>query len=189
MPIRGLGRGLDSLIPTALKAESAAQPGTVPISQIRANRYQPRQRFNEESLRELADSIREQGLIQPLIVAPVEQSAESAQEPRLTRSQPSPQPSPFQGEGERGGVLGAPKAERIYELIAGERRWRAAKMAGLTEIPVLIKIVTEKERFQFSLIENIQREDLNPIEEARAFKRLMEEFHLTQEILAKIHSS
>lgn len=155
MPMRGLGRGLDSLIPVNLKSESAAQVASVPIAQIRANRFQPRYRFNEESLRELADSVREQGVIQPLIVAPSEPAGESQ------------------------------KGEKIYELIAGERRWRAAKMAGLSEVPVLIKPVTEKERFQFSLIENIQREDLNPIEEAKAFKRLMEEFNLTQENLAK----
>jgi ParB family chromosome partitioning protein len=119
----------------------------VPVSQIRASRYQPRTRFNEDHLRELADSIREQGLIQPLIVAAVD------------------------GDG--------------YELIAGERRLRAARLAGLSEVPIVVKKVTDKEQFQISLIENLQREDLNPIEEASAFKRLMEEFSLTQEELAK----
>lgn len=150
IPARGLGRGLDALIPSSLKPELTIGTMTAAISKIRTNRYQPRHNFREESLQELADSIREQGLIQPLIVAPIA------------------------GEG-----------EEKYELIAGERRWRAAKMAGLSEVPILIKKVTEKELLQFSLIENLQREDLNAIEEAIAFKRLMEEFHLTQEELAK----
>lgn len=155
MPTKRLGRGLDSLISASIKPESSTEALRVPIAQLRPNRFQPRQRFNEESLKELSDSIREQGLIQPLIVTAVESSEESQ------------------------------KGEKVYELIAGERRWRAARMAGLTSVPILVKQVTEKERFQLSLIENIQREDLNPIEEARAYKRLMEEFSLTQESLAQ----
>lgn len=153
MPPRGLGRGLESLIPTSIKSEKG-QTSTTPIGSIRPNRYQPRRHFNEESLRELADSIREQGLIQPLVVAAIDHAD-------------------------------AAKGETLYELIAGERRWRASKMAGLAEVPIVIKKVTEKEQLQFSLIENLQREDLNPIEEALAFKRLMEEFSLTQEQLAQ----
>ncbi len=164
MAPRGLGRGLDSLIPASARVERSApavESSTkqsdneilvLPVSKIKIGRYQPRQTFKEESLKELADSIREQGLIQPLIVTPA-----------------------------RNGSAGV----KEYELIAGERRWRASQMAGLTEVPVVVRKVTEKEQFQISLIENIQREDLNAIEEAQAFKRLMEEFNLTQEELAK----
>ncbi len=156
---RGLGRGLESLIPTAVKQQSpngAAGLQTVPIRHIRANPDQPRQRFNEEAMRELADSIASQGLIQPLVVTPVD--AASAQ------------------NGEK------------FEIIAGERRWRAAQLAGLDSVPIVIKTVTHKEKLQLALIENLQREDLNPIEEANAFKKLMEEFELTQEALAKVMS-
>ncbi len=153
MSARGLGRGLESLIPSTVRVTSSSEaPRTVHISKIRPSRFQPRTYFNEESLRELADSIRSQGLIQPLIVTPVKNS-ESLD-------------------------------DISYELIAGERRWRALQMAGLTNIPVVIKNVSDKEHFQISLIENIQREDLNPIEEALAYKRLMEEFSLTQEDLS-----
>lgn len=153
MVTRRLGRGLDSLIPTELKSEEKGAIKVVPISRIRANRFQPRQHFNEDTLKELARSIQEQGLIQPLLVTSMN--------------------SPSSKESEE------------YELIAGERRWRAAKMAGLLEVPILLKNVTEKEQLQISLVENIQREDLNPIEEALAFKRLMAEFNLTQEECAE----
>ncbi len=151
---RGLGKGLDALIPASVRQPVAA-PGAplaptdkVSVAKIRPNRYQPRTRFNEELLNELAESIRQQGLIQPLVVTPVD------------------------GNGE-------------YELIAGERRLRASKIAGLTEVPVVVRKVTDREQFQIALVENIQREDLNPIEEAVAFKKLMEEFGLTQEELAR----
>ena len=150
---RGLGRGLEPLIPSSVRfavdgqSPASAQAKMVSISQIRPNRFQPRVHFNEEHLGELAESIKAQGLIQPLIVTAVD------------------------GNG--------------YELIAGERRLRAAKLAGVTEVPIVVKKVTDKERLQISLVENLQREDLNPIEEATAFKRLMEEFSLTQEELAK----
>ncbi len=153
---RGLGRGLESLIPAAAKQPGSSGPQVVPILQIRPNRSQPRKRFNEERLKELADSIQSQGLIQPLVVTPIDPTA--------------------QENGER------------YEIIAGERRWRAAQMAGLLDIPIVVKIVTPREKFQLALIENIQREDLNPIEEAVAFKKLMDEFELTQEDLAKAMS-
>lgn len=159
MASKGLGRGLESLIPRNVpvvpvyKEEPAVVPTSVSLTKIRQSRYQPRVHFKEETLKELADSIREQGLIQPLIVTPVQES------------------------GSNGGAE--------YELIAGERRWRAAQMAGLDTVPIVIKKVSEKEQFQISLIENIQREDLNPIEEAAAYKRLMEEFQLTQEELSK----
>lgn len=145
---KGLGRGFDSLIAPSLKEETKSQQATLPISQIRPNRFQPRRNFKEESLKGLADSIRQQGILQPILVAR------------------------FNGE--------------HYEIIAGERRWRAAKLAGLKEIPAIVKEPTERDLLQFSLIENIQREDLNPIEEAKAYARLMEEFDLTQEELSKI---
>ena len=148
-PPRGLGRGIESLIPSAARADRAAAPVSVAVDKIKPSRYQPRKRFNDESIRELSESIRRQGLIQPLVVSAV--------------------------EGSDG-----------YELIAGERRWRAAKLAGLAEVPVVVRKVSDQEHFQISLIENIQREDLNPIEEGQAYRRLMDEFKLTQEELAAL---
>ncbi len=136
----GLGRGLDALLPKL--------PGgmvRVPIGSIRPNPRQPRKRFSEESLAELAQSIREKGLLQPLIVRPL-------------------------GEG--------------YELVAGERRYRAALMAGLEEVPVLIKDLSDGEALELALIENLQREDLSPVEEARGYQALVE-MGLTQEEIAR----
>lgn len=161
MQPRGLGRGLESLIPKPISLEQKQiheiqdnhNSNLVPISKIKPSRYQPRTHFNQESLKELAQSIEEQGLIQPLVVARASAST-------------------INGEQE-------------YELIAGERRWRAAQIAGLTQVPIVIKNVSDKKQFQIALVENLQREDLNPIEEAFAFRRLIEEFNLTQEELAK----
>lgn len=116
------------------------------INQVEPNRDQPRKEFDEDALLELADSIKQYGVLQPLIVQ---------------------------------------KKKGYYEIIAGERRWRAAKLAGLKEIPVLIKEYTNQEIVEISLIENIQRENLNPIEEAMAFKRLLEEFNLKQDEVAE----
>ena len=141
---------------TAAQAESGAATGMsttaavgaeqmMKITQIEPNRKQPRRAFEEEALRELAESIRQYGVLQPLIVQ---------------------------------------KREDHYEIIAGERRWRAAQIAGLKEIPVIVREYSDQERFEIALIENIQREDLNAIEEAEAYRRLMEEFHLTQEEIA-----
>lgn len=147
---RGLGRGLESLIPSHVRPESESKPAetlSVSLDKIKPSRYQPRSRFNDENLVELAASIKAQGVIQPIIVTT-----------------------------QNGG----------YELIAGERRLRAAKLAGLAQIPVVVRKVTDQEQFVIALIENLQREDLNPIEEARAYKRLMEEFGLTQEALASM---
>jgi ParB family chromosome partitioning protein len=148
---RGLGRGLDALLPKNRTAEGTpAERGEtkIPVDKIHANPNQPRKNFNENKLRELSASIKAHGLAQPIVVSP------------------STEPG-------------------TYEIIAGERRWRAAKMAGLKEIPAVVRHTDEKNKFQISLVENIQREDLNPIEEALAFRALMKDFGHTQEDLAK----
>ena len=153
----GLGKGLDSLIPdhqsekTGLHTESEESGSNdgvvmVKISKVEPNKNQPRKQFDEDSLLELADSIKLYGVLQPLLVL------------------------------DKG---------NYYEIIAGERRWRAAKLAGIKEIPVLIKEYTEREIVEISLIENIQRENLNPIEEAIAYKRLLEDFNLKQDEIAE----
>ena len=161
MAARGLGKGLDSLIPNAVgeakvkkesKAESKEEKRedgketVVKITMVEPNRKQPRKNFDEDALQELADSIKQFGLIQPILVQ---------------------------------------DRKNHYEIIAGERRWRAAKIAGLKEVPVIIRNYSEKEIMEISLIENIQREDLNPIEEAQAYKRLLEEFNLKQDEVAE----
>lgn len=152
---RGLGKGLDTLIPAkeVKKTEKpepekiAAESQTfVKISKIEPNREQPRKNFDEDALLELADSIKQHGIITPLIVV---------------------------------------EKDGYYQIIAGERRWRAAKIAGLKEAPVIIKKYTEQEIAEVSLIENIQRENLNPIEEALAYKKLIDEFHLKQDEVAE----
>ncbi len=160
--VKGLGKGLDSLIPlssaehvtskaldskdekTNSKNESSEK--YVKITLVEPNRDQPRKNFDEDALHELSESIKQFGLLQPILVQ---------------------------------------DRDRYYEIIAGERRWRAAKLAGLKEVPVIIKKLTEQEIVEISLIENIQREDLNPIEEAQAYKRLLEEFHLKQDEVAE----
>lgn len=153
---RGLGKGLDSLIPVAVpKTEPAEKKANkedntqgiyVKITKVEPNREQPRKNFDEDALQELADSIKQYGIVEPLIV-----------QDRKT----------------------------YYEIIAGERRWRAAKLAGLKEVPVIIRNYTEQEIVEISLIENIQREDLNPIEEAQAYRRLLTEFNLKQDEVAE----
>ncbi|MGC9348568.1 MAG: ParB/RepB/Spo0J family partition protein [Anaerolineae bacterium] len=145
MPRRGLGRGLDVLIPS-----EGASPGglkQVPIGEIVPNPHQPRTSLTETSLAELAGSIREHGVIQPLIV---------------TR-----------------------RAEGDFQLIAGERRWRAAKMAGLTQVPVIVKEAAPQEMLELALVENVQRADLNPLEEALAYQHLVEDFGLSQSEVAR----
>ena len=137
----GLGKGLDKLIP-----EEEEKINLLDINKIKANKKQPRKYFDEEKLAILAESIKEHGMIQPIIV---------------------------QKEGED------------YSIIAGERRWRAAKKASMKEVPVVIMELTDSAVLEVSLIENIQRQDLNPIEEANAYKRLLNDFSLTQENLAK----
>ena len=157
---RGLGKGLDSLIPPVsvepkakkvetvpeVKAELGAQQTFVKITMVEPNREQPRKNFDEDALQELADSIKQFGVLQPIVVQ---------------------------------------DRKDHYEIIAGERRWRAAKIAGLKEVPVIIKNLTEKEIVEIALIENIQRENLNPIEEAQAYKRLLTEFSLKQDEVAE----
>ena len=155
MAARGLGKGLDSLIPNTLGESKSKKEGIkeekssetlVKITKVEPNRDQPRKNFDEDSLQELADSIKQFGLLQPILVQ---------------------------------------DRKDYYEIIAGERRWRAAKLAGLKEVPVIIKNYTDQEIVEISLIENIQREDLNPIEEAQAYKRLLTEFNLKQDELAE----
>ena len=156
MAARGLGKGLDALIPSSIgtdnstkskqqKPEKQEGETIVNITKVEPNREQPRKNFDEDALEELAESIKQFGLLQPILV-----------QDRNT----------------------------YYEIIAGERRWRAAKKAGLKEVPVIIKNLTEQEIVEISLIENIQREDLNPIEEAQAYKRLLTEFNLKQDEVA-----
>ena len=144
---KGLGRGLDSLISNAVDSSSSDRLTTVAIADIQPGRYQARVQMDDEALQELADSIKAQGIIQPVIVR------------------------------ERG--------LSQYELIAGERRWRASQLAGLTEIPVVIKTISDETALAMGLIENLQRENLNPIEEAQGLKRLADEFGLTHETIAK----
>lgn len=161
---RGLGNGIDALIPkTPKKANTSEEKtkevikevvkevikevDTIPINKIEPNSSQPRKNFNEDSLQELSDSIKQHGLIEPLIVQ----------------------------KGKKG----------FYQIIAGERRWRAAKLAGIKNIPVVIKEYSKQEVMEIALIENIQREDLNPIEEAEAYDSLIKEFNLKQDEIAE----
>ncbi|MCI5917936.1 MAG: ParB/RepB/Spo0J family partition protein [Roseburia sp.] len=152
----GLGKGLDSLISDKVNKQSAKKDGVkdekvvdgilMNINKVEPNREQPRKNFDEDALLELAESIKQFGVLQPLLVQ---------------------------------------DKKSYYEIIAGERRWRAAKIAGLKEVPVIIKNLTNQEIVEISLIENIQREDLNPIEEAIAYKRLLTEFNLKQDEVAE----
>src|SRR5690349_20006417 len=148
-----LGKGLNALISeetlASVSAPSAtAQITSLPIEKIRPNPKQPRRLFSEEPLADLVASIRQKGILQPIVVAPSENG--------------------------------------LYEIIAGERRWRAAQKAGLKEVPVTVKVSSEVERFEIALIENLQREDLNAMELAEGFKRLQDEFQLTQEAIAQV---
>ena len=141
MKPKGLGRGLDALLGGDEPPRDALI--TLPVSRIQPGRYQPRTRMDQQALAELAASIRAQGLMQPVLVRPVDRDR--------------------------------------YELIAGERRWRAAQMAGLAEVPALVREVPDESALALSLIENIQREDLNPLEEAAGLQRLVDEFRMTHE--------
>jgi len=152
--LKGLGRGLDALLggdaPETPAAPSGA-PSQLPVGQIQAGKYQPRTRMDDGSLAELAASIKSQGIMQPVLVRPIDTSASGAR----------------------------------YEIIAGERRFRAAQLAGLDEIPVLVREVDDQNAAAMALIENIQREDLNPLEEAQGIARLISEFSFTHEQAAQ----
>ncbi|MBF8984432.1 ParB/RepB/Spo0J family partition protein [Lutibacter sp. B2] len=149
---RGLGKGLNALIPQGKnkiydKNENRGEINTINIHEIRPNQEQPRKKFDTEKIQMLAESIKTHGVIQPIVVRPVENG---------------------------------------YEIIAGERRWKATQKAGLKEIPCIIKDIDERERMEIALIENLQREDLNSLEEAVAYKTLMDLYNLTQEQISSI---
>ena len=147
--LKGLGRGLDALLGgDSEPALAPNNPSALPVAQIQAGKYQPRTRMDEGSLTELASSIKTQGIMQPVLVRPLQEGS---------------------GSGAR------------YEIIAGERRFRAAQMAGLEEIPVLVRDVDDQAAAAMALIENIQREDLNPLEEAQGIQRLISDFNFTHE--------
>jgi ParB family chromosome partitioning protein len=141
-----LGKGLGALIPTEVREDRSSALAELPIGSIRPNSFQPRKAFDEETLADLTASVRELGILQPILVRPT-------------------------GEGE-------------YELIAGERRWRAAKRAGLQTIPALVKEVTDAASLEQAVVENLHRQDLNPLEEAAAYQQLIEDFQLTHDELA-----
>ena len=145
---RGLGRGLDALLGDISVAEEKKQHlQSLPIESMQRGKYQPRKDLNPEKLQELADSIKAQGIIQPIVVRKI--------------------------------------SFEKYEIVAGERRWRASQLAGLTQIPVVIKEIDDRTAMAMALIENIQREDLNPLEEAEALKRLLDEFEMTHQLIAE----
>ncbi|MBO4902425.1 MAG: ParB/RepB/Spo0J family partition protein [Lachnospiraceae bacterium] len=159
MAARGLGKGLDALIPQETvpikkeekqkEKEKTAGVEYVKISLVEPNPEQPRQTFNEDDLQELADSIKQKGVIEPILVVP------------------------------------AKKSKGHYMIVAGERRWRASRVAGLKEVPVIVRNYTDKEILEISLIENIQRKDINAIEEAIAYKKLMIKYNMTQDQIAE----
>ncbi|WP_428826273.1 ParB/RepB/Spo0J family partition protein [Azonexus sp. IMCC34842] len=144
--MKGLGRGLDALLSGSDKPQGDEQRN-LPVERLRPGKYQPRTHMDQESLAELATSIKSQGIMQPILVRAVD---------------------------------GTPGAER-YEIVAGERRWRAAQLAGLNEVPVLIRSIPDEQALAMALIENIQRENLNPLEEAQGLQRLIDEFGLTHQ--------
>jgi ParB family chromosome partitioning protein len=148
-----LGRGLNALFGEAIEETSAPEkprnPRTVPIEFVHPGKFQPRKRFDQEAIQALVESVRDRGILQPLL------------------------------------VRRHPDAPSDYEIIAGERRWRAAQLAGLHEVPVVVRELTDREALEIALIENIQRQDLTPLEEAEGYRRLMEEFGYTQETLGQ----
>jgi ParB family chromosome partitioning protein len=147
MKVKGLGRGLDALLSAGSNLSSADEQRKLPVQRLRPGKYQPRTRMDQTSLLELAESIKAQGLVQPILVRRISTGAEGDE----------------------------------YEIIAGERRWRAAQLANLDEVPVLIRDIPDEQALAIALIENIQREDLNPLEEAMGLQRLIDEFHLTHQ--------
>ena len=144
---RGLGRGLDALLGDVSVKEENHHLQTLPIEYMQRGKYQPRKDINPEKLQELADSIKAQGIIQPIVVRHI--------------------------------------GHEKYEIVAGERRWRAAQLAGLAQIPVVVKEIDDRAAMAIALIENIQREDLNPLEEAEALRRLLDEFDMTHQHIAE----
>ena len=144
---RGLGRGLDALLGDVAAAKESSSPShTLPIEHLQRGKFQPRKDMNPEKLQELADSIKAQGIIQPIVVRKLSQDK--------------------------------------YEIVAGERRWRAAQLAGLQQVPVVVKDIDDRATMAIALIENIQRQDLNPLEEAEALRRLLDEFTMTHQQIA-----
>jgi ParB family chromosome partitioning protein len=160
MKHKRLGRGLDALLESRHRGVAAAEAGAgtvvveTAMEKLQPGRYQPRQQLAEAGLVELADSIREQGVLQPLIVRPLQAPADGSNRPP-------------------------------YEIVAGERRWRAAKVAGLSTVPVIIRELDDQSALAVALIENLQREDLNPLDQAQSLSRLADEFELTHEQVAK----
>lgn len=145
---KGLGRGLDALLGGDLETVSGSDAlRTLKVGQLQPGKYQPRTQMDQDSLQQLADSIKAQGIMQPILVRPV--------------------------------------AREKFEIIAGERRWRAAQLAGLTEVPALVREIADEAALAMSLIENIQRENLNPLEEATGIKRLIDEFSMTHQLAAE----
>ncbi|OBQ51754.1 ParB/RepB/Spo0J family partition protein [Halodesulfovibrio spirochaetisodalis] len=147
---RGLGRGLDALFKNTENVEESESPNTLPLRLLQANPNQPRKQFDDAALEDLAASIREKGVLQPLLVRPTVVNGQS-----------------------------------VYEIVAGERRFRASQLAGLREVPVVIRELDDMETLAIALIENLQREDLTPLEEAKGLQELKDQFSLSQEDLAK----
>lgn len=150
MKAKGLGRGLDALL-SGNRSSGSDEQRSLPVQRLRPGKYQPRTRMDQASLQELADSIKAQGLVQPILVRRISAGLDGEQ----------------------------------YEIIAGERRWRASQIAGLLEVPVLIRNIPDEQALAMALIENIQREDLNPLEEAQGLQRLIDEFGLTHQQAAE----
>lgn len=150
MKQKGLGRGLDALL-SGNRGLGGDEQRSLPVQRLRPGKYQPRTHMDPDSLQELADSIKAQGLVQPILVRRISSSVDGEQ----------------------------------YEIIAGERRWRASQIAGLLEVPVLIRNIPDEQALAMALIENIQREDLNPLEEAQGLQRLIDEFGLTHQLAAE----
>ncbi len=179
---KGLGRGLEALLGPTVDDSAAAMgpsgpgfPASLLLTDMVPGQYQPRTRMDEGALYELAESIKAQGIMQPILVRRL-----SDEQGRLHRKKESKGPSPAKGP-----FVDAAPDRPIYEIIAGERRFRAAKLAGLDSVPVLVRDVPDESAAAMGLIENIQREDLNPLEEAQGLQRLVKEFGLTHEQAAQ----
>ncbi len=179
---KGLGRGLEALLGPKITEDSAdpgntsasaGQPSSLPLSDLVPGTYQPRTRMDEGALYELAESIKAQGIMQPILVRRLEEADGQRRRAAMLKS------------GSAAGSEPLPSSHPVYEIIAGERRFRAAKLAGLDSVPVLVRDVPDEAAAAMSLIENIQREDLNPLEEAQGLQRLVKEFGLTHESAAQ----